>query len=280
MLSASDIAARSGQDMYRNEYAPTHGGAPTMPSQPKRRGAFLRRRQDRERREQAAQERSALASQLHDDLGGVLTALSATLAVAIERDNAGETASTLLTDAVLLADAATAAIRRVGSALRPPLLEQMGFWAAIEWQLRRLAARGDLHTSIHVDARLEDKPLSEFCEPVLFRAICEALTNVHKHARATRVMVRMFEFDGFLMVCVIDDGVGMQGAPDHEASEHFDAIGLICMREQLARIGGSVYWGPAFDAPDGPDALANAGAPIRQGHRVCLVLPMEACYED
>ena len=146
----------------------------------------LRRQHDRTQRRFLACERRQLAQQIHDDLGGVLTALMGTIAVAIERDIVAKRApNTLMLDARTLASAAFASVSKIGTNLRPTLLEEMGLLAGIEWQVRSLGLRRGMRTSFYFDARLELADLPDECERIVFRVVSEAINNTEKHAKAS-----------------------------------------------------------------------------------------------
>lgn len=220
----------------------------------------LRRQHDRAQRRFLACERHQLAQQIHDDLGGVLTALMGTISVAIERDVvARRTPNPLLLDARTLADAAFASVRKIGVNLRPILLEQMGLLAGIEWQVHSLGLRRDMHTSFYFDARLELADLRDECARVVFRVVSEAITNTEKHAGANTLRVRMYWSDHLHVSCVEDNGVG----PGSDQPRRVGAMGLLGMQEQAAAIGGSLFLGAA---PGG-------------GMKVCLKIPLEYCHE-
>jgi two-component system sensor histidine kinase UhpB len=225
------------------------------------RRAAIRRQHDRAQRRFLACERRQLAQQIHDDLGGILTALMATISVAIEREAlAPLQSSPLLLDAHTLADAAFASVRKIGLNLRPILLEEMGLLGGIEWQVRSLASRSGMATSFYYDARLDLATMPDECERVVFRAVSEAITNAEKHSKATRLRVWLYHSDGMHVSCVEDDGVGPGTAPLRRAG----SLGIVGMKEQASAIGGSL------------ELRARRGG----GMRVCLKIPSEHCDDN
>lgn len=225
-----------------------------------RRHLPTRRRQDLVRERLLSCERKQIARQIHDDLGAVLTALKCCICCALDRDEkAGAPPNTLLADAAVMADAAFAAVRKIGVDLRPTILEQMGLWGALEWQLRSLANRCAIRTAFHVDARLEQSRFSEECERVVFRVMAEAITNVEKHAHATLLRVRVYELDAFLIASVEDDGVGAS----HADLTGCGSLGMVSMREQATELGGLLE---TYAAPGG-------------GLGLILAVPLGYCYE-
>jgi len=219
-----------------------------------------RRHQDQLRKRLLTCERKQIARQIHDDLGAVLTALKCCICVALDRDQkAGAPSNVLLADAARLADTAFSAVRKIGVDLRPTILEQMGLWSAIEWQLRSLSNRSGICSSLHVDARLEDADFSEDCQRIVFRVLSEAITNTEKHARATRLWVRMYELNNFLIASIEDDGVGASEA----ALAGCGSLGMVGMREQAIEIGGHL------------ETYSVGG----QGLGLVLAIPFSYCYE-
>lgn len=182
-------------------------------------------------------ERHRMAQQIHDDLGGILTGLKACISVALERrSRAGADPDPLLLDASVLADLAFATVRKIGVNLRPTILEEMDLWEALEWQVAGLCRRTDVKLDYFVDAALLSLALGEERAMLVFRVVCEALTNVEKHARASRVSLRLFAEHATLTVLVRDNGVGMR----HPAGPSCSTFGIAGMKQRAQDIGGHV----------------------------------------
>lgn len=208
-------------------------------------------------------ERQQIADQVHDDLGGIATALKSCVDVALLRLSKGEPVPIqLMTDAVTLATACFTAIRKIGVDLRPTLLEQMGFWLGIDFQLRCLSTRSGMLTSMYVDARLLKLTFAAECERVMFRVISEAITNAGKHSCASRLAVRLFENHGLLIARIEDDGIGHCFERDPGAAGAGDGgRGLRAMRELAQEIGAYLL----------VEAAPGAGC------TVCLSIPIGHC---
>jgi signal transduction histidine kinase len=129
------------------------------------------------------------------------------------------------------------AVREVMSDLRPPLLDDYGLYAAIEWHARQLETRTGLRVAVEGD-KLEPRPAPEV-EMALFRIAQEALTNVAKHAAASRARVSISGAAGRLRLVVEDDGRGIGPAP--AANDPGPAgWGMAVMRERAAAVGGEM----------------------------------------
>lgn len=178
-------------------------------------------------------EQQRIGQQLHDDLGGVLTGLNACLSVLVERAaRAGATPDPLLVDASQLGKIAFDTVRQVAKELRPPLLN-IGLWEAIEWNVNMLLRRSNIRCELVVAPDVRSIKLGGASESVIFRVVCEALTNTERHARASRAVVSVTEQAGQILVSVVDDGVGF-GAADLES------LGLSGMKERAQELGGAL----------------------------------------
>ena len=128
-------------------------------------------------------------------------------------------------------------VREVMSDLRPPLLDDYGLYAAIDWHARQLQARTGLRVTVN-GANIEPRPAPEV-EMALFRIAQEALTNVAKHAAASQARVSIERGGGRLTLVVEDDGLGIGAA--RAANDPGPAgWGMAVMRERAAAVGGAV----------------------------------------
>ena len=173
-------------------------------------------------------ERRAVARELHDDFGQVLTALKLNLQRR-ERDDA---------ESIALVDGAIARMRDLAQDLRPPLLDERGLEASLHWYVEREAGRAGL--AFHVTAAaLEPRPPVSV-ETTCFRIAQEALTNVIRHAHARVVNVELSEADGFLLLVVRDDGRGFDVAAARARAASGASQGLLSMQERAALAGGEL----------------------------------------
>jgi signal transduction histidine kinase len=128
-------------------------------------------------------------------------------------------------------------VREVMSDLRPPLLDDYGLYAAIEWHAKQLEARTGLRVRVEGHS-IEPRP-SPDVEVALFRIAQEALTNVAKHAAASQASVSLSSLDGRLTLVIEDNGKGIRTPP--AANDPGPAgWGMAVMRERAAAVGGAV----------------------------------------
>ncbi|MGH6622397.1 MAG: ATP-binding response regulator [Burkholderiaceae bacterium] len=150
-------------------------------------------------------ERRAIAQEIHDDVGGALTALKFEV-VRLERELAGKSEHADRLEAIRqLLESAVVASHRIQHALRPAVLDA-GLVAALEWMTRGFRER----TGMAVDFRAnrDDFELAPDRGAALYRVAQEALTNIRKHASARSVQVQLFAMADEISLEVADDGIG------------------------------------------------------------------------
>jgi two-component system, NarL family, sensor kinase len=176
------------------------------------------------------EERRRLRHDLHDDLGPGLAATAMQLeAVAELVPTDPERAGVLLDEAADYLRGTVAEVRRIVDDLRPAALGDLGLAGAVRAHAARLADGG---LDVTVDAPDDLGALPAAVEVAAFRIVGEAMTNVARHARATRVHVAIGHRAGQLELCVEDDGVGLRaGTPT--------GVGLGSMHQRAAQLGGS-----------------------------------------
>ena len=178
------------------------------------------------------EERTRIARELHDELGQLLTGIRMEVSWLGGRLQPEQT---VLIDKVGSVkgqiDQTIATVRRISSELRPLVLDDLGFSAAASWYVDQFAAR----TGLPVDLSLPDADpeRGDAVATALFRVLQESLTNVARHAQATRVWVSLNLENDAWVLSVRDDGVGFV----HETGRAGD-IGLVGMRERAQNLGG------------------------------------------
>jgi PAS domain S-box-containing protein len=184
-------------------------------------------------------ERQTLTSELHDRVGQNLTGLSINLQniKALLSDEMERNLVTNFDDAQALVEDTTLQIRDIMAELHLPELEEYGLAAALEIYVERAASRGNLELIADLPD-LAPPRLPANIRIAVFRAAQEAITNVLKHANATRLGVSLEERDGLIRLRVEDDGKGFE--PDLTFQKEVQTWGLKIMRERIESIGGEV----------------------------------------
>ncbi|WP_414439321.1 PAS domain S-box protein [Burkholderia sp. 22PA0106] len=213
------------------------------------------------------EEKTRIARELHDDLGQQLTALKMDLSAVEHRllrnssPEAHESVDEPLREMRRLIDATVASVRRIAADLRPVMLDDLGLVPAIEWLVNDFTHR----YGIDVERRIEpgDLEFSNASATALFRIVQEALTNVARHADATRVELALTVDEHQCVLRIADDGVGathtdVRRAPDDKS------FGLLGIRERAHMLGGAVRIETARD----------------QGYALTITIPLPSIQQD
>ena len=181
-------------------------------------------------------ERTRIAREIHDELGQVLTGLRIDLAWVASRLLPGD--ETPLPDRVKamlgLVDTTIRLVRRIATDLRPGVLDDLGLVAAVEWQAQEFQNRTGI--TCEFSANQPDLALPPEVGTAVFRICQETLTNVARHAHATRVELRLEAEAGALLLTVADNG---RGITEQELVNQ-TSLGLLGMRERALLLGGQV----------------------------------------
>lgn len=208
-------------------------------------------------------ERTALAREVHDQLGQILSAAKIDLRLLEDRMLEGgsghEPAAVAreLRGASGTLDRALQIVRQIATELRAPELDGQGLYAALEWHARDFEQRTRIRTLLDVEAGLP-QPARQPAEALL-RIFQEALTNVLRHARAGEVRVTLERRGVRLLLRVRDDGSGIA----RDGGRRAGALGITGMRERAALVRGRLLVGPL--APRG--TLVSALVPIDPGNQ-------------
>jgi len=189
------------------------------------------------RRLEAAKEdeRQRIARELHDDMGQVLSTIKINLQLVpqLERD---EDRTRRIEDSVALVDKMIEQVRAISLDLRPPFLEELGLVLALRGYLEAVARRSGLDIEIVSDPGVEG--LDAETELHVFRIVQESITNVIRHAEATRAVVRLTRDPEGLEILVRDDGRGFDVDRTLRHASTDRHIGLLGMRERVSSIDG------------------------------------------
>lgn len=213
------------------------------------------------------EERRRIAREVHDQLGQALTAMKLDVNWSVQHLTieapAGQEATgrnlhhepivRKLRDLLALIDGTVDTVQRISAELRPQLLESMGLAAAVEVLAEQFEERTGIRCIVEAEGEFPLRPQDGM---QVYRIIQESLTNVMRHAGASRVDIRLGIDDEEMSVSVQDNGRGIADA--EKESPH--AFGMVGMRERARVLGGN---------------LTVSGAP-KMGTVVQLALPLEA----
>jgi len=202
------------------------------------------------------EERIHIAREIHDELGQALTGLKFELnsfAKQFESDNADarNEKQQVLNVAI---DRIINSVRRIASGLRPEVLDEIGLAAAFDWQAREFQRRTGIRCHVDIPAQFADPDMDR--STALFRIFQELLTNVARHANATRVNVALSEDEAALALCVEDNGRGIKETEVQSPR----SLGFLGLRERVLAFGGTI------------DVKGDEG----KGTTVCVSIPVTA----
>jgi signal transduction histidine kinase len=183
------------------------------------------------------QERRRIARDLHDVIGQALTAVKLNLE-SLRRDTAGRPSDGDLRRSIAIVDQAMRDTRDIAVDLRPAILDDLGLVAAIRWYLARQGRLVGYRTSFVADAI--PVRLNGDAESACFRVLQEALTNVARHAHASRVRVELRRRSTEIVLVVEDNGAGFDVLRLGRRRGSGPTLGLTGMSERMSTVGGSI----------------------------------------
>jgi signal transduction histidine kinase len=175
-------------------------------------------------------ERLYISRELHDEAGQVLTSLLVDLRLLEKNISEPKILQKIVTEMESSLNGVIENLHRIAMALRPASLDHVGLVAALRQHTESVAEKQGLNISFTSHGIVERLPAN--VETVLYRIVQEALTNIVRHAHATRVDVVLTVRDSKLIVIIEDDGIGF----DPETAPADTHLGLFGMRERAEMI--------------------------------------------
>jgi signal transduction histidine kinase len=182
------------------------------------------------------EERKTIARDVHDELGQGLTALKLHVAALAQSlpAAAAEGAKRDIERINDLIDENIHEVRRIAGELRPTAIDDFGLTAAVQLATENFTVQSGIECEVSIRPdEIEAPPTTAI---VIYRILQEALTNVIRHAKATRVEVRLRQDERSVVLEVRDNGAGVT----QEQLRRSDALGLMGMRERASIIGGEL----------------------------------------
>jgi len=178
-------------------------------------------------------ERKRIAREIHDELGQHLLVLRIDVSMLARSENEHPKLGEKIEVILQHIDTTMRSVRAIINNLRPSVLD-LGLLAALEWQAEEFQRRSGITCDLVTDD--EDMELEDSVATVLFRILQEALTNVLRHAKASRVEIQLQRDLTGLVMTIADNGVGMRYAQRSEQN----SFGLVGIRERLYILGGEL----------------------------------------
>ncbi|HSR11201.1 MAG TPA: PAS domain S-box protein, partial [Thermodesulfobacteriota bacterium] len=204
------------------------------------------------------EERTAIAREIHDELGQSLTALKMDLAWLVRMPRSRRGLARKVQAMSALVDTVIKSVRKISSALRPGVLDDLGLRAALEWQCREFQTRTGIECRFASSAG--NPEIDRNVSTGVFRIFQESLTNVARHAQANEVKVRLTCREKMLKLSVEDDGRGIT----REEMENPKSLGILGMKERAYLLGGR---------------STIRGKP-RKGTRILLEVPLRTAWGE
>ena len=177
-------------------------------------------------------EKSRLARDIHDEMGGILVGAKMDVAWALQRcKSALPEVADKLNRALAILDEGVEMKRRIIEELRPTLLDNLGISAALDWQVRQACERAGLHCELN----LADLELPPEVSIAVYRIVQEALTNIVKYASARNVDVELLGDEEGVSLIVHDDGAGLPTGVESSRLSH----GIAGMRQRVRALKGT-----------------------------------------
>jgi signal transduction histidine kinase len=198
-------------------------------------------------------ERRRIARELHDQVGQLLTAIRLNLELAQREGGVRQGAA--IAEALTLLNQAVGQVRDFSLELWPTILDELGLPAALRW----LATRQKRWSGLEFRLDLDDVgALPQEMEAAGFRIVQEALTNVARHAKASKVRIQLRRSRGWVEILIADDGQGFDVEDARKRAEGGASLGLAGMEERASLAGGQLEI----------ESIAGRGTSVRIRFRV------------
>jgi signal transduction histidine kinase len=187
--------------------------------------------------DRSERDRNSIANQLHDEIGGLLVA--ARLNVAWIEQRLPSEDPQVIEHFKRLHDALRHGVevkRRIVEDLRPTLLDNIGLYSALRWQMSKTCEPAKLAYTEHYPE--EELPLIPEAAIIVYRVMEEAISNLIRHAGARNAHLLVQETSEALRLALQDDGIGMTPVQRQGA----DTFGIASMNYRAARLGGRLHW--------------------------------------
>lgn len=181
------------------------------------------------------EEKFSLSRELHDELGQLLTALRMDIAwldrgIPHDRPNLRHK----INDMISVIERTIKIVQKICTDLRPSILDDLGLVPALQWQAKDFEKYARVPVTMEIQK--EDIPMDQEEATIFFRVFQEALINIARYARATRVYVSLKTVNGTLVLKIRDNGIGIE--PEKVEDPH--SFGIMGMRQRLLSRGGKL----------------------------------------
>jgi PAS domain S-box-containing protein len=187
-------------------------------------------------------ERSRIAREIHDEFGQQLTGLKMSLSVLQGQKGLDRQLKQTVQDMMAGIENTIQSLRKFATELRPGILDTLGMIPSIEWLVREFEKKTGIPCRLRI--KVQQSTFEKSVSTAYFRICQEALTNIARHAEATKVMIEISQVDGRLSLIVADNGKGIAAGK----MNHAYSMGLLGMRERAKLIGADLAINSQQDA--------------------------------
>jgi PAS domain S-box-containing protein len=184
-------------------------------------------------------ERRRISRELHDQVGQILTAVKMNLHALQHMCSEPETLMSI-NDNLKVIDEAVDQVRGLSVDLRPLLLDDFGLVVALRWYLERQTRHTGVPAKFVSGSVDEDDRFSSELETACFRIVQEGVTNIVRHARASRISIRLERVLSDLILLITDDGAGFDARVLRAGGAGMSTLGLRGMEERAQAVGGTI----------------------------------------
>ena len=178
------------------------------------------------------EERVSIARELHDDLGQALTAVKIDLGIIRQGIYNNEIEKRIIKTEALVSNTIKT-VQKITFELRPKIIDDLGLEAGIEWYTAEFSERNGIEVNLNIDSEISVSPDISI---VVFRIMQESLTNVVRHAHATKVDIKMAKYNNSINFVLTDNGIGISESKLKSKT----SFGLIGMKERADSVGGKL----------------------------------------
>lgn len=200
------------------------------------------------------EERRRIARDLHDITGQELAVVIMLLMQAAREQRADTDSLKTITDAASMIRKIEDEIRTLSYVLHPPLLDELGLGAALNWYIEGFAKRSGIDVKIEVQQGLPRLPKEK--ELTLFRVVQEGLTNVMRHSGSRTAQLHVFYNAESVTLSIQDEGKGIKSKRFAQSTPGGQGVGIPGMRERIQQFGGTIEVRPLEKGTKGTEVIA------------------------
>ena len=179
------------------------------------------------------EERTSISREIHDQLGQALTAVKIDIDWILDKGSLDSEHHIRLERVSKLISGLSTDIRRIAAELRPSILDDLGLASAMEWYISEFEKRTGIKCTVNLE---EISTKGKKTGTTIYRILQEALTNISRHAEATKTKISLTERKGMIILEVKDNGKGFAV----EKINSFKSMGFMGIRERLRAINGTL----------------------------------------